>query len=141
MHVGGAQRPGHGAVGVHQPVSQASLHAGVHGGPGDGGSVQLETLRQQDRDVRAAMDRTGGLLLSTLTGRAAVRGSADDSMQWMMCSAEGPLKWTMQACRTGRVSPRAPSFLHCFESTNGDDLDHVSHALRLSALTDEGRVR
>lgn len=51
MQVGGAQRSGHGSVGVHQPVSQASLRAWVNGGPGDGGSVQLETLRQQHRDV------------------------------------------------------------------------------------------
>lgn len=54
MHVGGAQRSGHGSIGVHQLVSQASLHARVNGGPGDGGSVQLETLRQQDRDVSAS---------------------------------------------------------------------------------------
>lgn len=58
MCVGGAQRSGHGSVGVHQPVSQASHHARVNGGPGDGGSVQLQTLTQQDRDVRGIVGGT-----------------------------------------------------------------------------------
>lgn len=80
--MGGAQRPGHGSVGVHQLVAQASLHTGIHGGPGDGGSVQLETLRQQDGDVSRSFELTGSRLVpQTLTGRAAARGSAADSMQ------------------------------------------------------------
>lgn len=84
MRVGGAQRSGHGSVGVHQPVSQASLHARVNGGPGDGGSVELETLRQQDMDVSGSFGQSWRLpacCVSSLTGRAAVRGSAADSMQ------------------------------------------------------------
>lgn len=81
MRVAGFQRSGHGSVGVHQPVSQASLHTGIHGGPGDGGGVQLETLRQRDRDVSGSFEWTGSSLVQIFTGRAAVRGSAADSMQ------------------------------------------------------------
>lgn len=47
--VGGVQSSGHGGVVAHQLVSQTSLHTGVDSGPGDRGSVQLETLRRQDR--------------------------------------------------------------------------------------------
>lgn len=71
MRVGGAQRSGHGSVGVHQPVSQASLHARVNGGPGDGGSVELETLRQRDRDVSGSFwtELAASCLLCVLTHR------------------------------------------------------------------------
>lgn len=62
MHVGRTQRSGHGSVGVHQPASQASLHARVNSGPGDGGSVQLETLRQQHRDVSGRAGEAGACL-------------------------------------------------------------------------------
>lgn len=43
------QSPGHDSVGVHQPVSQSFIHTGVNARPGDGGSIELEALRQQDR--------------------------------------------------------------------------------------------
>lgn len=49
MCVGGTQSSGHGSVSVHQLVSQTALNTGVNTGPGDRGSVQLETLRHQDR--------------------------------------------------------------------------------------------
>lgn len=82
VRVGGDQHSGQGSVGVHQPVAQASLHAPVNGGPGHGGSVQLETLRQQDREVSGSCGQSWWVAgRPTLTGRAAVRGSAADSMQ------------------------------------------------------------
>lgn len=45
----GIHSSGHDSVGVHQLVAQTSLHTRVDAGPGDGGSVELKTLRQQDR--------------------------------------------------------------------------------------------
>ena len=62
--MGGVQSSGHGGVVTHQLVSQTSLHTGVNSGPGHRGSVQLETLRRQDRV--SATKQIHSLLLNLL---------------------------------------------------------------------------
>lgn len=46
VRVSRVQRSGHGRVRVHQLASQTSPRTGVDTRPGDGGSIQLETLQQ-----------------------------------------------------------------------------------------------